>query len=172
GSPSGYVGPDKGILYVFAEENASAIVFFDEIEKMHPDVYTALMNYFDAGILTAGNGETVRRPGHVIVGAANPGAEGLPRSMREREVKDILAEAFTDRHGNRRPELVRRFEAIPMLALEREHFVALLRASLQTLGKRFGFINANLRLVSVDDSAVDLLHEASRQAGASSQDGP
>jgi hypothetical protein len=169
GSPSGYVGPDKGILYVFAEENASAIVFFDEIEKMHPDVYTALMNYFDAGILTAGNGETVRRPGHVIVGAANAGAERLHRHMSEREVKDILAEAFTDRYGNKRPELVRRFEAIPMLALEREHFVEVLRAGLQTLGKRFGFINANLRLVGVDDSAVDLLYEASREVCAYSE---
>jgi hypothetical protein len=171
GSPSGYVGPDKGILYVFSEENAAAIVFFDEVEKMHPDVYTALMNYFDAGILTAGNGETVRRPGHVIVGAANAGAERLHRLMSEREVKDVLAEAFTDRYGNRRPELVRRFEAIPMLALEREHFVALLRASLETLGKRFGFINANLRLVGVDDSAVDLLYEASREVCAYSEDG-
>jgi hypothetical protein len=171
GSPSGYVGPDKGILYVFAEENASAIVFFDEIEKMHPDVYTALMNYFDAGILTAGNGETVRRPGHVIVGAANAGAERLHRHMSERGVKDVLAEAFTDRYGNKRPELVRRFEAIPMLALEKEHFVELLRASLHTLGKRFGFINANLRLVSVDDSAVDLLYEASREVCAYSEDG-
>jgi hypothetical protein len=169
GSPSGYVGPDKGILYVFAEENASAIVFFDEIEKMHPDVYTALMNYFDAGILTAGNGETVRRPGHVIVGAANAGAERLHRHMSEREVKDILAEAFTDRYGNKRPELVRRFEAIPMLALEKEHFVDVLRASLQTLGKRFGFINSNLRLVAVDDSAVDLLYEASRDVCAYSE---
>ena len=28
GSPSGYVGPDKGILYVFAEDNAAAIVFY------------------------------------------------------------------------------------------------------------------------------------------------
>jgi hypothetical protein len=171
GSPSGYVGPDKGILYVFAEENAAAIVFFDEIEKMHPDVYTALMNYFDAGILTAGNGETVRRPGHVIVGAANAGAERLHRLMNERQVKDVLAEAFTDRHGNRRPELVRRFEAIPMLALEKEHFVEVLRASLETLGKRFGFINANLRLVAVDDSAIDLLYEASRQVCAYSEDG-
>jgi hypothetical protein len=170
GSPSGYVGPDKGILYVFAEENAAAIVFFDEIEKMHPDVYTALMNYFDAGILTAGNGETVRRPGHVIVGAANAGAERLHRHMSEREVKDVLAEAFTDRYGNRRPELVRRFEAVPMLALEREHFVEVLRASLETLGKRFGFINANLRLVGVDDSAVDLLYEASREVCAYSED--
>jgi hypothetical protein len=171
GSPSGYVGPDKGILYVFAEENAAAIVFFDEIEKMHPDVYTALMNYFDAGILTAGNGETVRRPGHVIVGAANAGAERLHRHMSERGVKDVLAEAFTDRYGNKRPELVRRFEAIPMLALEKEHFVELLRASLHTLGKRFGFINANLRLVGVDDSAVDLLYQASREVCAYSEDG-
>jgi hypothetical protein len=171
GSPSGYVGPDKGILYVFAEENAAAIVFFDEIEKMHPDVYTALMNYFDAAILTAGNGETVRRPGHVIVGAANAGAERLHRLMSERDVKDILAEAFTDRYGNRRPELVRRFEAIPMLALEKEHFVAVLRASLETLGQRFGFINANLRLVGVDDSAIDLLYEASREVCAYSEDG-
>jgi AAA domain (Cdc48 subfamily) len=171
GSPSGYVGPDKGILYVFAEENAAAIVFFDEIEKMHPDVYTALMNYFDAGILTAGNGETVRRPGHVIVGAANAGAERLHRLMSERQVKDVLAEAFTDRYGNRRPELVRRFEAIPMLALEKEHFITLLRASLETLGKRFGFINANLRLVGVDDTAIDLLYEASREVCAYSEDG-
>lgn len=170
GSPSGYVGPDKGILYVFAEENSAAIVFFDEIEKMHPDVYTALMNYFDAGILTAGNGETVRRPGHVIVGAANAGAERLHRHMSEREVKDLLAEAFTDRYGNKRPELVRRFEAIPMLALEKEHFVEVLRVSLHTLGKRFGFINANLRLVGVDDSAVELLYEASREVCAYSED--
>jgi hypothetical protein len=170
GSPSGYVGPDKGILYTFAEENAAAIVFFDEIEKMHPDVYTALMNYFDAAILTAGNGETVRRPGHVIVGAANAGAERLHRHMSEREVKDVLAEAFTDRYGNKRPELVRRFEAIPMLALEKEHFMEVLRAGLHTLGKRFGFINANLRLVSVDDTAVALLYEASREVCAYSED--
>jgi hypothetical protein len=170
GSPSGYVGPDKGILYVFAEENAAAIVFFDEIEKMHPDVYTALMNYFDAGILTAGNGETVRRPGHVIVGAANAGAERLHRHMSERQVKDVLAEAFTDRYGHKRPELVRRFEAIPMLALEKEHFLAVLRSSLETLGQRFGFINANLRLIGVDDSAIDLLYEASREVCAYSED--
>src|SRR5438270_10939567 len=112
-----------GILDTLAEGRAEAVVFFDEIEKMHPDVYTALMNYFDAGILTAGNGETVRRPGHVIVGAANAGAERLHRLMSERQVKDVLAEAFTDRYGNRRPELVREFEAIPMYALEKEAFV-------------------------------------------------
>src|SRR6185437_11973501 len=103
------------------------------------------------------------------VGAANAGAERLHRHMSERQVKDVLAEAFTDRHGHRRPELVRRFEAIPMLALEKEHFIEVLRVSLETLGKRFGFINANLRLVGVDDSAVDLLYEASRDVCAYSE---
>jgi hypothetical protein len=83
----------------------------------------------------------------------------------------VLAEAFTDRHGNRRPELVRRFEAVPMLALEKEAFVEVLRASMDSLGKRFGFINANLRLVGVDDSAVELLYEASREVCAYSEDG-
>src|SRR5262249_47213276 len=120
---------------------------------------------------TAGNGETVRRPGHVIVGAANAGAERLHRLMSERQVKDVLAEAFTDRDGNKRPELVRRFEAVPMLALEKEHFLAVLRAGLQTLGKRFGFINANLRLAGVDDSAVEMLYEASREVCAYSEEG-
>jgi hypothetical protein len=67
--------------------------------------------------------------------------------------------------------LVRRFEAIPMLALEQEHFREVLRASLSTLGRRFGFINAILRLVSVDDSAVEMLYEASREVCAYSEDG-
>src|SRR5207248_7255679 len=35
----------------------------------------------------------------------------------------------------------------------------------------FGFINANLRLVGVDDSAVDLLYEASQAVCAYSEDG-
>src|SRR5438094_5273374 len=58
-----------------------------------------------------------------------------------------------------------------MLALEQDDFIEVLRYSLQTLGKRFGFINANLRLVSVDDSAIDLLYEASQEVCAYSEEG-
>src|SRR5207244_7728242 len=36
---------------------------------------------------------------------------------------------------------------------------------------RFGFINGSLRLVGVDDSAVDLLYEASQEVCAYSEDG-
>ena len=49
--------------------------------------------------------------------------------------------------------------------------LAVLRGSLETLGKRFGFINANLRLVGVDDSAIDLLYKASQEVCAYSEEG-
>ena len=62
GSPSGYKGDDKGILFKFLEGNTGGIIFIDEIEKMHPAVYTALMNFFDKATLTAGDGSTVKRP--------------------------------------------------------------------------------------------------------------
>src|SRR5205085_2873995 len=101
---NGYVGPDEGILYKFLKDNPVGIVFIDEIEKMHPDVYTALMNFFDKAVLTAGNGEQVRRPGMVIVGASNAGADKLHRGMGARQVREILAEAFEDSRGRKRPE--------------------------------------------------------------------
>jgi ATP-dependent Clp protease ATP-binding subunit ClpA len=163
GSPSGYVGPDEGILYTFLKENTMGLVFIDEIEKMHPSVYQALMNFFDKATLTAGNGKTVTRPGFIIVGASNAGADRLTRSMNVREVKDILAELFVDRMGGPRPELPRRFDPIVMLAIEEDSFKKILRASIDAIGSRPGFINANLRLVDFDDAALTLLYERSRQ---------
>lgn len=162
GSPSGYVGPDEGILFKFLKDNPTGIVFIDEIEKMHPDVYTALMNFFDKGMLTAGDGTTISRPGMIIVGACNAAADQLHRGMSRREIMDVLSEAFVDREGQKRPELVRRFEPIPMLAIEREDFEKVLRLNLNGIGERYGFINANLRLAGFDEQAVGLLHDAAR----------
>jgi ATP-dependent Clp protease ATP-binding subunit ClpA len=166
GSPSGYVGPDEGILYTFLKENTMGLVFIDEIEKMHPSVYQALMNFFDKATLTAGNGKTVTRPGFIIVGASNAGADRLTQTLETREVKEILSEAFVDRMGRPRPELVRRFDPIVMPAIEEESFKKMLRASVEAIGSRPGFINANLRLVDFDDAAVELLYDKSKQVCA------
>jgi hypothetical protein len=163
GSPSGYAGPDKGILYTFAEDNAVGLVFVDEIEKMHPSVYQALMNFFDKGTLTAGNGETISRPGFIIVGASNAGADRLTRSMPLREIKQILAESFVDRLGRPRPELVRRFDPVVMHAIEESAFKQMIGTSIDAIGGRPGFVNANLRLVGFDEAATKLLYDKSRE---------
>jgi MoxR-like ATPase len=163
GSPSGYVGPDKGILYTFMEENSVALVFIDEIEKMHPAVYQALMNFFDKATITAGDGKTVTRPGFIIVGASNAGADKLTRTMSIKEVKDLLSESFVDRAGHARPELVRRFDIVVMHAIEQAAFRKMISAALKAIGDRPGFANANLRLVGFDEAAEQLLYERSRE---------
>lgn len=163
GSPSGYVGPDEGILYTFADENTVGLVFIDEIEKMHPSVYQALMNFFDKGTLTAGNGKTVSRPGLIIVGASNAGADKLTRTMKPQDVKQILSESFIDRMGRPRPELVRRFDTVVMHAIEEPAFRQMIRTSIDAIGSRPGFVNANLRLVGFDDNAATLLYNKSRE---------
>jgi ATP-dependent Clp protease ATP-binding subunit ClpA len=38
GSPSGYKGPDEGILFKFLQENSSGLIFIDEIRKGEPSI--------------------------------------------------------------------------------------------------------------------------------------
>lgn len=163
GSPTGYVGPDEGVLYKFAKDNVLGLVFVDEIEKMHYDVYMALLNFWDIGILTSGSAETVARPGFIIVGASNAGADKLRHDMKATEVRTILSDAFRDRNQQARPELVARFDPILMLAINSTEFRKVLSSTLTAMGERFGWVNANLELAGVDDEAVDILFDASRE---------
>ncbi len=166
GSPSGYQGDDEGPLYKFAKENIVGLVFFDEVEKMHPAVIQGLMNFWDKATLTAGNGATVSRPGFIIVGASNAGASELNQGLKIKEIKEILARAFKSTDGRDRPELVARFEPIVMSAIERSDFSKMLEQSLLNIGTRHGFINANLRLTGADDVAKKLLFERCQEACA------
>lgn len=43
GAPPGYVGYGRGQLTEKLEKNPNAVVLFDEVEKAHPDVLTALL---------------------------------------------------------------------------------------------------------------------------------
>lgn len=161
GSPSGYKGDDKGILFKFLEGNTGGIIFIDEIEKMHPAVYTALMNFFDKATLTAGDGSTVKRPWFIIVGASNAWADRLTPEMSIREVKNTLSEAFVDQFGRPRPELVGRFDPIVMLAIEKEEFRKVIELNLDSIGNRYGVISANIKIVEIDDTAIELLYNES-----------
>lgn len=164
GSPTGYVGPDEGILFKFLKDNVIGYVFIDEIEKMHPEVWQGLMNFCDKGMLTSGNAEVVKRPGFVIAAASNAGADKLHRRMTDRELMDTLSQGFRDPQGHPRPELIARFTLVPMLAIEDDEFRRVINLNLNQLGERFGFVSSNLKLVGVDQSACDVLLDGARSA--------
>lgn len=162
GSPTGFVGPDQGPLYRFVKENQVAIVFLDEIGKMHPAVRKRIMELLDKGRITAGDGETCTRPGLIVVAADNAGAEKLRRGMPHEEVKQILADAFRSETGTPQPEFVARFQVLPMPAIEEAAFREVIMNSLRLIGDRYGLIAANIDICDVDDGAVNLLYEAAK----------
>ena len=52
GSPAGYVGYDDACVMESIKKTDSVIVLFDEFEKAHPDIHTAVMAWLDSGIVT------------------------------------------------------------------------------------------------------------------------
>ena len=60
GSPPGYVGHEQGgQLTKKLTDHPKSIVLLDEVEKAHPDVLTILLQVFDDGRITDGQGTTV-----------------------------------------------------------------------------------------------------------------
>jgi ATP-dependent Clp protease ATP-binding subunit ClpC len=78
GAPPGYVGYDEGgQLTEAVRRRPYQVVLFDEIEKAHPDVFSALLQILDDGRLTDGQGRTVDFKHTVIIMTSNVGTEHL-----------------------------------------------------------------------------------------------
>ncbi|MGB8179297.1 MAG: AAA family ATPase [Acidimicrobiales bacterium] len=72
GAPPGYVGYEEGgQLTEAVRRRPYAVVLLDEIEKAHPDVYNLLLQVFDDGRLTDGQGRTVDFTNVVFIMTSN-----------------------------------------------------------------------------------------------------
>ena len=72
GAPPGYVGYDEGgQLTEAVRRRPYSVVFLDEIEKAHPDVFNILLQVLDDGRLTDGQGRTVDFTNVVVVMTSN-----------------------------------------------------------------------------------------------------
>lgn len=72
GSPPGYIGHDQGgQLTSKLEKCPDAVVLLDEVEKAHPDVLTLMLQVFDEGRLTDGQGNTIHCPNAVFIMTSN-----------------------------------------------------------------------------------------------------
>ena len=75
GSPPGYVGyGEGGQLTEQVRRHPYSVILFDEIEKAHPDVFNIMLQIFDDGHLTDGQGRKVDFRNTIIIMTSNVGS--------------------------------------------------------------------------------------------------
>ncbi|MDR0500923.1 MAG: AAA family ATPase [Coriobacteriales bacterium] len=76
GAPPGYVGYDEGgQLTEAVRRRPYCVILLDEIEKAHPDVFNILLQVFDDGRLTDGQGRVVSFKNAIIIMTSNVGSQ-------------------------------------------------------------------------------------------------
>ena len=82
GAPPGYVGYEEGgQLTETVRRRPYRVILLDEIEKAHPDVFSALLQILDDGRLTDGHGRTVDFKNTIIIMTSNTGVELIKQDM-------------------------------------------------------------------------------------------
>ncbi len=108
GAPPGYVGYEEGGQLTEAiRRKPYSVILFDEIEKAHSDVFNVLLQIFDDGRLTDGQGRVVNFKNTVIIMTSNLGTQRIERQDSAEKVKNIIAEEF---RGHFRPEFINRVD--------------------------------------------------------------
>jgi ATP-dependent Clp protease ATP-binding subunit ClpB len=117
GAPPGYVGYDEGgQLSEAVRRRPYSVILLDELEKAHPDVFNVLLQVFDDGRLTDGQGRTVDFTNTVLIMTSN--YPGDPR------------EYFKPEFLNRIDEIIR------FRSLTRDDLAAIVSIQLRGLEKR------------------------------------
>lgn len=134
GAPPGYVGYEEGgQLTEAVRRRPYSVILLDEVEKAHPEVFDLLLQVFDDGRLTDGQGRTVDFRNAIIIMTSNLGSQylvdsSLTRADKEREVMKAVHSAF-------KPEFLNRIDDVLIFsALERKEIsriMELLVADLQ-----------------------------------------
>ncbi len=122
GSPPGYVGyGEGGQLTEQVKRQPYSVVLLDEFEKAHPDVFNILLQVFDEGWLTDGEGQKVSFRNCVIIGTSNIGSDilssrkapiGIGAQMSEWSKDDKTKALFQEVKRHFRPEFINRLDEI------------------------------------------------------------
>ncbi|MCK4753056.1 MAG: ATP-dependent chaperone ClpB [Planctomycetes bacterium] len=139
GSPPGYVGYEEGgRLTEAVRRKPYSVILLDEIEKAHIDVFNILLQVFDDGRLTDGQGRMVDFKNTVIIMTSNIAGHQIQELTEEESadweieahVKDVLKQAF-------RPEFLNRIdEMIVFHVLTKEHLRKIVDIQLGYLEER------------------------------------
>ena len=114
GAPPGYVGyDDAGQLTEKVKRKPYSIIFLDEIEKAHPDVFNILLQVLDDGKLTDSQGNTVSFQNTIIIMTSNAGSNlntnsiGFAKqSIDTNKIEENLKQYFRPEFLNRIDEII------------------------------------------------------------------
>jgi ATP-dependent Clp protease ATP-binding subunit ClpB len=115
GAPPGYVGYEQGgQLTEAVRRRPYSVVLLDEVEKAHPEVFDLLLQVFDDGRLTDGQGRTVDFRNTIFILTSNLGSvflvdPELAWEEKKRLVNETVRQAF-------KPEFVNRLDDIVVFA--------------------------------------------------------
>ncbi len=128
GSPPGYVGYEEGgQLTEAVRKRPHSVVLFDEIEKAHPEVFHVMLQIFDRGRITDGQGRTVDMRNTYIIMTSNVGGRDFFKGLslgfgdEEKSRSDIEKEVMSKVKRLFPPEFLNRIDNVVLFSpLEKE----------------------------------------------------
>ncbi|MCB0376998.1 MAG: ATP-dependent chaperone ClpB [Bdellovibrionales bacterium] len=154
GAPPGYVGYDEGgQLTEAVRRRPYSVVLLDEVEKAHRDVFNVLLQVFDEGRLTDGQGRTVDFKNTVIIMTSNVGSEYImDESLNSEDIQKKIESVLYDYF---RPEFLNRIdERVIFNKLSKENINGIVRIQLDTVLHR---LHAQGIGCEFDDKAIQYL---------------
>ncbi len=146
GAPPGYLGYEEGgQLTEAVRRKPYSVILLDEIEKAHPDVFNILLQVFDDGRLTDGQGRTVNFRNAIMILTSNIGSEYLAADQagtaddgERREISEQTREKVMDALKREfRPEFLNRLDEVVLFRpLGREQITRIVGLQLEDLRKR------------------------------------
>jgi ATP-dependent Clp protease ATP-binding subunit ClpB len=148
GAPPGYVGYDEGgVLTEAVRRRPYQVVLFDEVEKAHPKVFDVLLQVFDDGRLTDGQGRTVDFKNTLIVLTSNLGTQALSQLPEGQGSDQARAEVMEAVRRHFRPEFLNRLDDMIIFdRLSRADMDGIVTIQLKRLEKRLAARNITLDL--------------------------
>ena len=163
GSPPGYVGyGDGGQLTEEVRKHPYSIILLDEIEKAHPDVFNMLLQVFEDGQLTDGQGRKVDFKNTIIVMTSNLGSDliskskslgfqaGNPQINDERDyehMRDRVMEELRNPRNGFKPEFLNRIDNVVVFhALSRDDMPPIVDLLMSEVAERAEEHNIRLRV--------------------------
>ena len=154
GAPPGYVVYDEGgQLTEAVRRRPYSVVLLDEVEKAHKDVFNVLLQVFDEGRLTDGQGRTVDFKNTIIIMTSNVGSEYImDENLTDAEIESKIDQTLGDYF---RPEFLNRIdERVVFKKLSQENLSGIVQIQLNLFIRRLQEQGIGIEL---DDAAVAYL---------------